>query len=267
VNTLIGRLPPGVIRFAGKLEHSIPLLSPLIRRSVRSLQVSDGIVLHGEASGLRFNPAGTNPGYALGTSEPLVQQALADLLRPGMTFYDVGANVGFFSMIAARRVGQSGGVHAFEPLPVNATALAHNVELNGFANVQLVEAAVGRETGRAELAVTEESVQAHLVAIASTVPTLRTIEVAVTTIDAEVAAGRPAPDVVKIDVEGAELAVLEGMAATLEEHRPIVVCELHGTHAEVCDFFDDRDFRLGTLEGVASIRTHTEPLHLLAEPA
>jgi FkbM family methyltransferase len=164
-------------------------------------------------------------------------------------------------------VRPGGSVHAFEPLPANARALAHNVALNGFVEIAVVEAAVGARPGRAQLAVTEESVQAHLAAIASDVPTLQTIEVAVTTIDEEVAAGRPVPDVVKIDVEGAEPAVLEGMATTLAEHRPIVICELHGTHAEVCDFFDGRGYRLGTLEGVESIRTHTEPLHLLAEPA
>jgi FkbM family methyltransferase len=268
MSTLIGKLPPGVIRFAGKLEHSVPLLSPMMRRAVRSMQLSDGVVVHGEAQGLRFNPAGTNPGYALGTSEPFLQTALADLLRTGMTFYDIGANVGFFSVLGAHLVGPSGSVHAFEPLPANARALAHNVELNGFTNVALVEAAVGREPGQTQLAVTAESVQAHLASIAADVPTLRTIDVALTTIDDEVAAGRPAPQLVKIDVEGAELAVLEGMTATLEEHKPVVICELHSTHAEVFDFFDGRGFRLGTLEGVVeSIRTHAEPLHLLAEPA
>jgi FkbM family methyltransferase len=233
---------------------------------VRSFQIADGVIAHGEGKGLRFNPSGENAGYALGTTEPGVQETLTRLLASGRTFYDVGANVGFFSLIAARRVGPSGRVYAFEPLPDNAEALIHNVELNALENVEVIQAAVSAHPGQALLAVTEESVQAHLAEIETQVPTMQTIEVEVTSIDAEVAAGKPPPDVVKIDYEGAELAVIEGMRATLAEHRPALVCELHGTHAEVCDFFEPLDYRLGIVESVASIRTHVGPLHLIAEP-
>jgi FkbM family methyltransferase len=256
-----------VIRLAGRLERSVPLLSPAIRHTVRSIQVSDGVIAHGEGRGLRFNPAGGNPGYVLGTTEPGVQEALRKRLGPGSTFYDIGANVGFFTLIAARRIGLQGRVYAFEPLPDSARALAHNVALNELGNVEVVQAAVGARPGRAGLAVTEESVQAHLVEFETHVPALVTIEVDVTAIDTEVAAGRRAPDVLKIDVEGAELAVLEGMRRTLDAHRPTLICELHGTNEEICDFLEAFDYRLDTVEGAASIRAHEGPLHLIAEPA
>jgi FkbM family methyltransferase len=264
---VIEKLPPSVIRLGGRVERALPSLSPAIRRTVRSRQVSDGLIAHGEGEGLRFNPGGANPGYALGTTEPGVQQALAELLEPGMTFYDVGANMGFFSLIAWRRVGPHGRVRSFEPLPESARTLRHNVALNRAENVEVVEAAVGARPGRAQLAVTAESVQAHLAEIETDTPTLGFVEVGVTSVDAEVAAGRPSPDIVKIDVEGAELAVLEGMRKTFERHPPTVICELHGTNAEVCGLFEQLDYRLDTLEGVADVRSYDGALHLVAKPA
>jgi FkbM family methyltransferase len=259
---VIEKLPPPLIRLGGRIEHWIPALSPVIRRTVRARQVSDGVIAHGAGKGLRFNPGGANPGYALGTTEPGVQKALIDLLEPGMTFYDVGANMGFFSLIAWRRVGQHGRVRSFEPLPESARTLRHNVALNRAENVEVVEAAVGAEPGRAQLAVTAESVQAHLAEIDTDTPTIGVVNVDVTAIDAELAAGRPTPDVVKIDVEGAELRVLAGMRETLEQHRPALICELHGTAPEVCDFLEALGYRLDALEQVKSIRTHDGPLHL-----
>jgi len=261
---VIEKLPPSVIRLGGRVERALPFLSPAIRRTVRSRQVSDGLIAHGEGEGLRINPGGANPGYALGTTEPGVQQALAELLEPGMTFYDVGANMGFFSLIAWRRVGPHGRVRSFEPLPESARTLRHNVALNRAENVEVVEAAVGARPGRAQLAVTAESVQAHLADIDTDTPTLGVVDVEVTAIDAELAAGHAVPDVVKIDVEGAELRVLAGMRDTLEQHRPALICELHGTAPEVCDFLEALGYRLEALEQAESIRTHDGPLHLRA---
>jgi FkbM family methyltransferase len=206
------RLPPGVIRMFGRMEKAAPTMGPIIRRVVRSIQTEDGVIGHGAGVGLRFNPAGANPGYVFGTTEPVMQAEIAELLAPGLVFYDIGANVGFFSLIAARCVGADGAVYAFEPLPANADALAHNVAINGFENVELVRAAVSRGPGRAELAVTASSVQAHLADVDTGVPTVSTTTVDVTSVDAAVRSGLRPPDVVKIDVEGAELAVLEGMS-------------------------------------------------------
>jgi len=261
---VIEKLPPSMIRLGGRVERALPFLSPAIRRTVHSRQVSDGVIAHGEGKGLRFNPGGANPGYVLGTTEPGVQQALVELLQPGMTFYDVGANMGFFSLIAWRRVGPEGRVVSFEPLPESARTLRHNVGLNAARNVEVVEAAVGAEPGRAQLAVTAESVQAHLAEIDTGTPTLGVVDVEVTAIDAELAEGRAAPDVVKIDVEGAEVQVLAGMRETLERHRPALICEVHGTTPEVCDFLESHGYQLDALEAVESIRDHDGPLHLCA---
>src|SRR5882757_11121436 len=78
-----------------------------------------------------------------GTLEPPVQEALRRLLAPGDVFYDIGANVGFFTILGARLVGPQGHVVAFEPVPACARAVGRNIELNGFAHAEIREAAVG----------------------------------------------------------------------------------------------------------------------------
>ena len=84
-----------------------------------------------------------------GTLEPPVQEALRRLIAPGAVFYDVGANVGFFTILGARLVGPAGRVVAFEPVPACARAVGRNIELNGFAHAEIREAAVGAAGGRA----------------------------------------------------------------------------------------------------------------------
>ena len=80
--------------------------------------------------------------------EPEVVAKLRELLKPGMTFCDVGANMGVLTLLAARLVGPAGRVFSFEPFPQNAAVVRHNVALNGFANVTVVEAGVAEAKRR-----------------------------------------------------------------------------------------------------------------------
>ena len=107
------------------------------------------VVRRGEAAGLRLDTRGAPVFYGIGAAEPEAQALVAHWLNPGDVFYDVGANVGFFTLIGARRVGESGRVVAFEPAPTTRAALERNVRLNGFANVDIVEAAVSDAAGSA----------------------------------------------------------------------------------------------------------------------
>jgi len=92
--------------------------------------------------------------------------------------------------------------------------------------------------------------------------------VPVIALDEEIAAGAlPPPDVVKIDVEGAEIAVLEGMAGTLAEHRPAVICELHDTHREFAEHMASAGYRVVNLEGSRPVEDQASPsAHALALP-
>ena len=99
-------------------------------------QNRDAIVLSGVASGLKFNSGPASAAYALGRNERPVQEALATYLQPGDVFYDVGANVGFFTIVGAKLVGTAGRVYAFEPVAANAGQVHHNAAINGFEHVQ-----------------------------------------------------------------------------------------------------------------------------------
>ena len=105
----------------------------------------------GEAAGLKLGAYGADSEFRLGTYERPVQVAIAASLSAGDVFYDVGANVGFFSLIAARKVGPQGCVYAFEPVPSNVSVITCCAQLNNFDKITVFQEAVGVATGRAEL--------------------------------------------------------------------------------------------------------------------
>jgi FkbM family methyltransferase len=180
-----------------------------------------GTIRHGAGAGLRFDAADGHPGYLLGTSEPLEQEFLAERLHAGDVLYDLGANIGFYSTIAARLVGAEGRVYAFEPHPDSAATARRNASLNGFGNIEIVQAAVSARRGRRSLQLADSSASHRL----GDGPG---IDVDVLDVDGWAAEhnARP-PTVVMIDVEGEELNALAGMHRTLTAHRPIVCVEVH----------------------------------------
>lgn len=181
----------------------------------------------GSGKGLLFDPGKSNPAYGIGDNELPVQDALAGHLQAGAVFHDIGANVGFFTVIAARLVGCAGHVYAFEPVPDNAALIRKNCQLSDLANVTVVEKAVSDTTGGGELVLARYSGGAALSTAAPPPDATGTLAVELTTVDDEVRSGRVrSPSVVKIDVEGAELEVLTGMAQTIHDHRPVIVCEI-----------------------------------------
>jgi FkbM family methyltransferase len=188
----------------------------------RDVRIASGI-----GTGLKLNAAASNPAYALGTNELPVQQVLSQHLAVGSVFYDIGANIGFFSVLAARLVGMQGQVYAFEPLPENADAIRRNIKLNAFDNIQVIEAAVAERAGAAEFMVSHYSGGSSLAA-ASIPPDLKEIiTVEMVALDDLLEQGRILPPhVVKIDVEGAELQVLKGMPQILSHHCPVIVYEI-----------------------------------------
>ena len=221
-------VPERVKQMIARASARPGLTRRLVALANGDLRHKDLTIETGVAAGLRFNSADSVCGYALGMAEPDVQEALARVLSPGMVVYDIGANIGFFTVIAARLVGPHGRVLAFDPLPENVRWLRHNIALNGFEHVDVIEAAVGAEERTARLAEAEAGVWARISETGEhRVPMMR--------LDDRIVDGSlPAPDVVKIDIEGYEVQALDGMGATLADHRPVVIVELHDTLAPVC---------------------------------
>jgi FkbM family methyltransferase len=196
-------------------------------RGRRVLQNRAWTVEDGPAAGLRM-ALPQNRDYLRGDSELPVQRLISEILAPGDVFYDIGANVGFFSILAARRVGADGAVYAFEPVPANAAAIRRNAALNDFPNVSLLEVAVDEHSGVADLYMTSWDGGASLSAQA--IPASQPVDqksVPVKSIDdlSERGLLRP-PNVVKIDVEGLEARVIKGMVRTIAWSRPTLVYEI-----------------------------------------
>jgi FkbM family methyltransferase len=167
--------------------------------------------------------------------EPAKHRALQAALAPGMTFVDVGACKGDFTLLAAASVGPHGRVVAVEPEPVNASWLRRSVGLRAARNVEVVEMALSDASGRAALhrvdvlGGADSSSGLHSL-LEGGPATHDTIEVDARTLDGLLETlGIARVDVIKIDVEGWEVAVLRGAAATLTRQGdpPIIVMDLH----------------------------------------
>ena len=196
-------------------------LRPVVRRLVPA-RPTWAVVRSGVARGLYLLIDPRNEKYYWsGTHEVAVQQALAGLLRSGMTFWDVGAHIGFFSFFASRALGPSGRVHAFEPMERNRARLAAGVVKNRSANVTVHDFALSARFERAMLRAHASSLMWTLVPERGEAEGL---SVQCRTLDDCADAIGP-PDVIKIDAEGAEVDVLRGGSRLLSTRRPILLVE------------------------------------------
>jgi FkbM family methyltransferase len=147
-------------------------------------------------------------------------------LGPGMEFIDIGANIGYYTMLAAWLVGSQGHVHAFEPTPATYSVLESNA--GGRFNVNLNNSAVSSSDGDATFydfgaaLFGRNSVHRHALPREPE----RIYQVPMITIDNYVQAQGASPDLIKIDAEHSELAIIHGMEETLRVHRPAVSLEV-----------------------------------------
>jgi FkbM family methyltransferase len=142
-----------------------------------------------------------------------------------MVVYDLGANVGFYTLLFSRLVARQGVVHAFEPLDRNLQLLNRHVALNGCTNVRIHPVAVGQTTRSAAFDPTAGPSMARVVDNF----TPSTITVSMVSLDDFVYMdGHEPPDVVKIDIEGGEADALAGMRRVLADKRPMLLTAVHG---------------------------------------
>jgi FkbM family methyltransferase len=172
--------------------------------------------------------------------EPDIYLPYAASIREGMTVLDIGAHVGFFALAAAQRVGPGGKVVAFEPSPATLRVLRHHVRLNRWDNRISVEASVvSDQAGSVTFYTFDDSMAASLskenVEVLNVQrPELATpVEVPAVTLDEYCRSRGHRPNVIKIDVEGAELRVLKGAERLLRESNDLVIwCEVHPRQME-----------------------------------
>ena len=266
---VVGRIPPGTLRWISGLRWRIAFLRPLFERLGDQLRNRDMVIQRGPAAGLRFNTGSAMAGYVVGYMEPHIQQAVLDSVRPGTVAYDIGANVGYLSMLLARRVGPTGRVVSFEPMPANAAQVRHNARLNAFEHVTVRAEAVGERDGTGTFLVDAFATNHRLASIGTAVPDLKAeISVPIRALDS-VAAELPPPQFIKMDIEGAEVMALRGGRELLRSARPILLIELHATGGEVVPLLEELGYRVRRLHDplqTAAQEAEDWNGHILATP-
>ena len=173
----------------------------------------------------------TEKDYWLGTYEPALQSALHTLIPSGAVVYDVGANIGYVSLLLAKAAGEKGRIYAFEALPANVERLRRNMELNAVgARVQVVARAVTQAAGPVRFLVHASGGMGKAAGSAGRdEPYSGEVIVDGISLDEFVySSPNPPPQVVKMDIEGGEVMALPGMRRVLAEARPLMLMELHG---------------------------------------
>ena len=150
-----------------------------------------------------------------GIYEKLETELIKNSLKPGMVFVDIGANLGYYTLIASKLVGEQGKVYAIEPDDKNFQLLSKNVSLNNLKNVQLIKKALSEQPGEQKLYKDKENYGRHSLA-GSNVPVLDTVFTVETDTLDNVLNG-VAPSVMKMDVQGAEGLVMKGASKTLKK--------------------------------------------------
>jgi FkbM family methyltransferase len=191
-------------------------------------------ILRGPIRGMKWIKGAGPNAYWVGTYEVARMRKFANMLNPGDVVYDVGANVGIYSLLASCAVGTSGHVYAFEPLERNLTYLRKHFALNNLQNCTVLASAVCNVEGAVTF-----STAGRTASMAGISPSGE-ITVPSTTLDNCIYGEqrqRP-PNLIKIDVEGAEFQVLIGATRAIAQFHPTIFLEIHGTelHRDCLEF-------------------------------
>jgi len=228
----ITRLLPDSIK---RLPYRIPFLARFLRKMLNraapsgltTVKVASGI-LEGYALNLDMQ---TEKDYWLGTYELDLQSSLRSLVKPGMVVCDVGANIGYITLMLAHLVGKEGQVFSFEALPSNTFRWQENIALNGLTErAHLTHAAVADRQAPIHFLVHESGGMGKVIGSAGRQASYREeIEVPGISLDDFVFEnGNPPPELIKLDIEGGEVLALPGMQRILSEVGPTLLMELHG---------------------------------------
>lgn len=216
-----------VASLVGRNSGAIRALRPAYEAFLHGLHGGKGIPWTVNGVEYRIDPA-ERPRFAP-EYERETAAFLSQRIQPGMTCFDVGANVGAYVLQLAHWSAPEGRVVAFEPNEGARRVLATHIEWNGLSDrVEVVPTAVSAESGEHVLYAAGADGMSRLAeannALAATAAQVR---VPVTTIDDFCSSRRLRPDVLLIDIEGFEIQALRGARATIQSHRPLIVVEMH----------------------------------------
>lgn len=179
-----------------------------------------------------------------GSYESDQTQFFQKLLHEGDTLLDIGANVGYYSLVSSKLVGKSGQVIAFEPEPTNFQFLEKHIRMNRCENIKAESVAISDKNGTAKFKYGSGTGTGSL-------DDSGELEVKTVRLDDFCTENSIVPNAIKIDVEGAEMSVLSGGQGTLESARPILFLSTHGTevHHACLDFLRNLNYKLQPING------------------
>jgi FkbM family methyltransferase len=225
-------MPTSPINIFGIAGRRVAHLGNTLRRTIGMVSQIEA----GPAKGMRFDAGSETLRFCSGQYEPPVQQAIASVVRRGDVCYDIGANLGFFSLLFSRLAGAHGTVYAFEPVPTNADIITGNARLNNLQNVKVLRIALCQADGEAELLLARHIGGAALKTACIPPDLVGSLRVRTAAVDTLVDHQEiDPPNVVKIDVEGAELDVLHGMKHVIGKWAPNIILEVDDETAERCE--------------------------------
>ena len=217
-------------------------------------------ILRGSLRGYRWLPAsgGKLLRVLLGTYERRQSKLFEQLVGEGDVVLDVGAAAGYYTLLGAKRVGKRGRVLAFEADRKNAAYLREHAAVNRLNNVSIFETAVGDQAGTARFAPGRGTGTGRLARHGAR-------RVSLCRLDDVYTREGVAPTHIKIDVEGAELAVLRGATQILKQLRPILFLSTHGPqhNAACCRLLYSLKYQLTGIDSPHLARAS----EILAEPA
>ena len=176
---------------------------------------------------LPVNPDSLEFYIALSNSKGCVVTEMCQrVLNPGNCFFDIGANIGSVSLSLAKAFKDQVYIHAFEPQAILARHVSISAALNGFENLFAYQTLVGEAEGEADLFVPDSLIFASLMPERNPSQTTKTVRCRMISLDHQIQVGAlPPPDVIKVDVEGAEFQIFKGMERLIRTHGPVIVFE------------------------------------------
>lgn len=202
-------------------------------------------ILQGELRGKKWICGSSNHGCWLGSYEKTKQDLFAQIVSPGDVVFDVGAHVGFYTLLASKLTGESGQVIAFEPVPRNLVYLREHLRLNQIKNVKIIAAAVSDAEDDRWFKNGASSTMGRLCSTGD-------FKVRTVSLDALFARGEiPIPSVIKMDIEGGEYQALLGAETILKQYHPVIFLATHGReiHADCCRYLTSIGYELKPITG------------------
>lgn len=195
-------------------------------------------IMQGPLRGMRWVVGSQTQGMWLGSYEIEKQLAIRAVLKSGQIFYDVGANAGFYSLLASRYVDTTGFVVALEPLPRNIEYIQRHVNLNRIDNVSIIPMALSDHIGENKFLYTDNPSSCHITPEGN-------LKIVVTTLDELLKEKTmPPPNVIKVDIEGSEIDFLKGAVDSLIVHRPLLFMAIHSPQLFVSLFKTIAEYKL-----------------------